>query len=307
MKLSEALVEYALACRAQNLSEHTLRWYEQKLGVFRNFLTAEGIDSLADLRPASIHRFTAYLQTTPSLNGRGVRSTYTVKGYVEVVKNFLSWAEQEDLIDEKVRKRVPNPKVEQKVIRVLSREQFQRLMAASDLEPTRTLQLRDRALLCMLLATGLRASELCGLRVCDLDIGGDFIRVRGKGKKQREIGPMGQTSLKHLRRYLRGVEERNPEAAVFVSRRTGGALTPDGIDQLIKRLRDHAGEEFFAGIRVSAHTFRHTFAVNFLKQGGNIKQLQLLLGHTSLAVTQRYLEDFQARDARRGQSVLDNL
>jgi site-specific recombinase XerD len=250
------------------------------------------------------------LQQTPSLNGRGVRSTYTVKGYIEVIKNFLSWAEQEELVDEKVRKRVPNPKVEQKVIRILSREQFALLLAASDLEPSRMLQLRDRALLCVLLATGIRASELCGLRLCDLDMGADFIRVRGKGKKQREIGPMGQTCLKHLRRYLRGTEVEgsgNPEAPVFVSRRTGAALTPDGIDQLIKRLRDHAGDEFFAGIRVSAHTFRHTFAVNFLKQGGNIKQLQLLLGHTSLAVTQRYLEDFQARDARRGQSVLDNL
>lgn len=306
MRLSEALAEYRLACRAKNLSEHTWRWYEQKLSVFRSYLEAEGVQTVAELRPATVYRFTEFLQNTPTLNGRGTRSTFTIKGYVEVIKNFLSWAEQEDLIDEKVRKRIPNPKVEQKVIRIYSREQFDRLMTATDLEPTRMLQLRDKALLCLLLTTGIRAAELCGLRLRDLDLDGDFIRVHGKGNKQREIGPLGRTCLKHLRRYLRGMQQ-DATSPVFLSHRTGGALTPDGIDQLIKRLRDHAGEEYFPGIRVSAHTFRHTFAVNFLKQGGNIKQLQLLLGHTSLAVTQRYLEDFEARDARRGQSVLDQF
>lgn len=222
---------------------------------------------------------------------------------MEVVKTFLSWCEAEELIDDKVRKKVPNPKVEKKVIRVLSREQFDRLMVASDHEPTRSLQLRDKALLCVLLSTGIRASELCGLTRSDLFLSDDYLIVHGKGNKQREVGPLGAICQRHLGRYLRGQQHE----VVFLSHRTGGALTPFGLDQLLKRLHDHAGEEYFAGIRVSAHTFRHTFAVNFLKQGGNIKQLQLLLGHTSLAVTQRYLEDFQQRDARRGSSVLDRF
>jgi integrase/recombinase XerC len=135
--------------------------------VFSSYLKAEGIESVNQLRPATIYRFTEWLQQTPSLNGRGVRSTYTIKGYVEVVKNFLSYLEQEDLVDEKVRKRIPNPKVEQKVIRILSREQFDRLMAASDMEPTRMLQLRDKALLCVLLATGIRASECSAPQILD--------------------------------------------------------------------------------------------------------------------------------------------
>jgi site-specific recombinase XerD len=306
VKLVDALAEYEWACKAKNLSPATLRWYKEKLAVFRAYLLAEGLETVADIRPIVVHRFIDWIRTTPSLNGRGTRSTYTVKAYAETVKVFLSWCEDEELIDSKVRAKIPNPKVENKVIRILSREQFDRLMAASDLEPTRMIQLRDKALLCMLLATGIRASELCGLRMCDLDLEGDFLRVRGKGNKQREVGPMGQTCVRHLRRYLRGTHHE-PLDPIFRSHRAGKALTTDGVDQLIKRLRNLAGEEFFVGIRVSAHTFRHTFAVNFLKQGGNIKQLQLLLGHTSLAVTQRYLEDFEQRDARRGRSVLDGF
>lgn len=306
VKLRQALDEYYWNCKAKNLSEHTLRWYASKLEVFHTYAEAEGLESVEGLRPIFVHKFADWLATTPSLNGRGVRTSFTIKGYIEVIKGFLAWAEGEDMIDGKVRSKIPNPKVDKKVIKILTPDMFERLLRASDHEPTRALQLRDKAILCLLLATGIRASELCGLRLEDVNFSDDYLLVRGKGSKQREVGPMGQTCLAAIRRMLRG-SQRDVSQPLFVSHRTGGALTPFGLDQLLKRLRDHAGDEFFAGIRVSAHTFRHTFAVNFLKQGGNIKQLQLLLGHTSLAVTQRYLEDFTQRDARSGGSVLDKF
>jgi site-specific recombinase XerD len=310
MRLDMAIDDYLLTCRAANRSVHTIRWYKQKLDAFRNFAQAElGLDAVEGLQVRHINRFTEWLQQTPSMNGRGVRSTYTVRGYVETIKNFLSWAEAEDLIDDRVLRRVQLPKVEKRIIKTLSREQFDRLMRAADMEPWRTLQLRDRAVLCVLLSTGIRASELCTLRVGDVHYGeGDesYVVVFGKGRKEREVGPLGLECQRHIRRYLRGLD-RSPEAALFTSRRTGGALTPSGLDQLLYRLRDFAGPEHFTGIRLSAHTFRHTFAVNYLKQGGDIKRLQLLLGHTSLTVTQGYLEDFQRRDARRGLSVLDGF
>ena len=305
MKLANAMDEYLLACRAKGTSPHTMRWYEQKLSIFRAFLKTElDLTHVEGLAPRHINLFAEHLKSTPSLNGRGVRSTYTVKGYIECVKNLLSWLEDEDLIDAKVRARVVLPKVQKKVIKTISPEQFERLMRATSQEPRRDLQLRDQAILCLLLATGIRASELCGLHVEHVHFGSDdsYITVLGKGNKQREVGPLGVKAQTALRRYFRG----HDGSLAFHSRRAV-PFTPNGLDQMLKRLRDWAGVEHFGGIRVSAHTLRHTFAVTFLKQGGDLKRLQLLLGHTSLAVTQRYLEDFQQRDARSGHSVLDDF
>ena len=313
MHASTVLEEYRLACSAKGISPKTWRWYDQKLNVFLAFLKAEyGLTEIEVLAPRHVNRFVEWLRETPSLNGRGVRSTYTIRGYVECIKNFISWAsEDEGLLDEKLQARIALPKVQKVIIKTLSREQFHALLSATDREPQRMLQLRDQAILCLLLATGVRASELCTLRVQDVYLGQDdesFVRVLGKGNKWREVGPLGVLCQKHLRRHLRG-HSGDRESTLFASRLGSGTrpLTPSGLDQLLKRLRDWAGEEQYVGIRLSAHTFRHTFAVNYLKQGGDIKRLQLLLGHTSLAVTQHYLEDFQQRDARRGLSVLDGF
>jgi site-specific recombinase XerD len=309
MRLHAAIDDYLLSCRAANRSVHTVRWYEQKLHAFRDFAQAElALTEVEGLGPRHVNRFVEWLQQTPSMNGRGTRSTYTVRGYVETIKNFLSWAEAEGLVDYRMLRRVTLPKVERRVIRTLTRDQYDRLVRAADQEPWRTLQLRDRAILATLLTTGVRASELCTLRVGDVHYGeGDdsYIVVFGKGRKEREVGPLGLECQRSLRRYLRG-SERESESYLFLGRK-GTLLTPSGLDQMLYRLREWAGPEHFGGIRLSAHTFRHTFAVNYLKQGGDIKRLQLLLGHTSLTVTQGYLEDFQARDARRGLSVLDGF
>lgn len=303
MKLGDALEEYRLHCFAVPVSRTTWRWYEQKLGVFLAFVRAEGVEQVEGLHVGLVNRFTQHLGCTPSLNGRGVRSSYTVKGYIEVVKNFLSWAVEEDLIPSKTRDRVMLPRVEKKVIKTLSREQFNLLMDATKHEATRTMQLRDRAVLCLLLDTGIRATELCTLKRADLHLGEDpHVLVHGKGNKQREVGPLGVECQRHLRRYLRGHEHE-----LVILNRNGGPLNPGGLDQLLYRLRRWAGPEFFEGIRVSAHTFRHTYAVNYLKAGGDVFTLSLLLGHTSVAVTQNYLKDFKQREARRGGSVLDAL
>ncbi len=304
MRLTVAVEEYRLACAAVPVSVATWRWYEQKLSVFLSYLKSEyGTTDIEGIQTKHVGAFTEFLNTTPTLNGRGVRSTYTVRGYIECVRNFLSWAAAEELIEQKTRDRVKLPKVEKIVLKTLSRSQFNLLMDATSMECTRELQVRDRAILCLLLDTGLRASELCSLTVGNLHLGSDsHILVHGKGKKQREIGPLGVECQKYLRRHLRGHEH----ATAFVNR-YHKPLTISGLDQLLYRLEEWAGPEEFKGVRVSAHTFRHTFAVNFLKAGGDIYTLSLLLGHTSVSTTQDYLKDFQQREARRGKSVLDQF
>ncbi len=206
-------------------------------------------------------------------------------------------------MEQKTRDRIQLPRVDKKVIRTLSRAQFDLLVWATGTEATREMQLRDRAILCLLLDTGLRASELCKLTVADLHLGDDaYVLVKGKGRKEREIGPLGVECQKNIRRHLRG----HSYPTVFVSRRHT-PLTVSGLDQILYRLEEWAGPEEFIGIRVSAHTFRHSFAVNFMKADGDIYTLSLLLGHTSVSTTQGYLKDFQQREARRGKSVLDQF
>ena len=309
MRMTSAVEEYRLACAAKGVTPVTWRFYEGKLRVFSEYLKDEfGITEVEGFQPTHINQFVAWLRETPSLNGRGKRSTYTIKAYVEAIKVFMSWCIAENLLDRRVQERVAMPKVAKRILKTLNRRQFDLLLAAANNEPTRILALRDQAILGLLLATGIRATELCTLQMQHLHLGDDeqsYILVLGKGDKDREVGPLGMECQKYLRRYLRG-QHRAPADILFLGRRKE-PLTPSGLDKLLYRLRDFSGRENFAGIRVSAHTFRHTFAVNYMEQGGDIYTLSLLLGHTSVAVTQNYLRDFKQRNARRGQSVLDGF
>lgn len=263
-----------------------------------------------DLLPAAIYRFTDHLKTGDRYDQYkvGARSSYTVRGYTQVIKGFLAWAAEEELISAKVGAKVEMPRVEKKLIRTFSREQYHILGVACANEMLPWLMHRDRAILAVLLDTGIRASELCTMTVRDVhleDRTDPHLIVYGKGRKERAVGPLGRESELVLRRYLARHRPEVSAPQVFVSR-TFEPLTPSGLDQLLYRLRRWAGPERFPGIRLSAHTFRHTYAVNFLRAGGSIYDLSVLLGHSSVVVTQRYLEDYQQSDARKGKSVLDS-
>ncbi|WP_040444212.1 tyrosine-type recombinase/integrase [Ktedonobacter racemifer] len=163
---------------------------------------------------------------------------------------------------------------------------------------------RNIAILSLLLDTGVRASELCTLTLENVVITRDdaYIRVMGKGRKEREIGLGKQARIqiqKYIRLYRKGAEEKE---VVFISQRQQ-PLTINGLDQLLYRLRDHAKLSVSAG----AHKFRHTFAVNYLLNGGDVYKLSRIMGHTSVSTTERYVRSMKQRDARRGLSVLDNL
>jgi site-specific recombinase XerD len=151
---------------------------------------------------------------------------------------------------------------------------------------------RDTAIILLLLDTGMRASELCGLRVRDVDVVGRRCIVRGKGGKERALS-IGQRATRALWAHLRG-RKADPDAALFQSQRgqtPGENFTRSGLTQLIHRLGVAAGVE---AVRCSPHTFRHTFAVEFLRAGGNQFTLMEILGHTDLAMTGRYLKIAQA-------------
>jgi len=302
MQLSDALTEYRYA-----ILEHapkTREWYEQKLVVFLAWCESDGVD-LADLKPLHLRRFLAYLRERPNERypERGNLSDNTVKGYAQVMKGFLTFCAKEELISERLAKQAPIPHVESKVIQTFTREQVKRLFTACGLESFRVLAERDRAILAVLLDTGIRASELCGLRLENafLQPNDGYLLVDGKGRKQREVG-LGKEARTHVHRYIyRYRDAPRSEHHIFVGRRRQ-PMTPYGLDQMLYRLRDWAG---IVGIRCSAHTFRHTFAVSYLAAGGDIYKLSRLMGHSNVSTTEIYLRDYKDRDARKGPSVLD--
>ena len=162
---------------------------------------------------------------------------------------------------------------------------------------------RDEAILWLLLDTGIRASELCALRFQDMDMGAKTVIVQGKGGKSRSV-PFGRTPAKVLWQYLKD-EGREPDEPLFLSER-GAAFTRLGLLQMIERLGKKAN---LSSVRTSPHTFRHTFAVSFLRNGGNQFSLMSILGHTSLEMTSRYVQFAQADVERQHRqfSPADNL
>lgn len=147
---------------------------------------------------------------------------------------------------------------------------------------------RNEALVWFLLDTGARASEVCSLRAGDLDLSSKRSTVLGKGKKARTL-PFGRKARTALWNYLRHEKPREDDQLVFLSDRghtPGEGLTRSGLGQIIRKLGAAAGVE---AVRCSPHTFRHTFAIEFLRDGGDVFTLQMLLGHESLEIVKRYL------------------
>ena len=164
---------------------------------------------------------------------------------------------------------------------------------------------RDTAIMLFLLSTGARVAEVCDLLIRDIDFASRRVTLHGKGNKTRLVG-VGKMAWRYLKIYL-SQDEREATDAVFLSergRKASDGMTRNGVFQLIERLKRAAG---ISSIRVSPHTFRHSFALRFLRAGGNVYTLMELLGHTSLTMSLRYLALAQSDiDAKRNHDPVDD-
>jgi site-specific recombinase XerD len=292
MELTAAFQEFAYS---KDWSAESRRWYACRLGAFRGWAAGEGVTQLEDVNAPLVRRYIEYRRTTPSARYGKLLDSHTLHGHVRVLRALLHWAAREDLLEEKVARRISLPKKEEKVLAVFTPQQLDRLFTAAE-------DVRDKAILSLLIDTGLRAAELCGLTLDRVVFNGDaaHLVLHGKGRKQRVVG-LGRKARLALHRYIHRERPRTEDSHVFIAR--GGApLQPEGLDRLLYRLRDRAGIE---GVRCSAHTFRHTFAVRYLQAGGDIYRLKLLLGHSTVTTTEGYLKAYDP--GRQGRSVLDNL
>ncbi len=292
--LESAIPEYLLCCQTEGKSPRTVRWYEQKLAYFVEFLQANGLTTQVDeLGPGEIRRFIRHLQQEVKVGENNpYRATEdkplspeTVAGYARTLRAFFSWALRDGLIDEHPMRHVKTPKVPQRDMPFFTDDEVRRLLDALK-APTAVGQ-RNYTIGVLLLDTGMRVSELVGMEMRHLHLQQGYLTVVGKGDKQRAI-PLGRSSRKVLMAYLR---KYRPEPSlsqidrVFLTR-TGDPLEPGYVYQIISSACRQAGIQ---DKRLGPHTCRHTFARSFLLNGGNVLTLQRILGHTSLEVVKLYV------------------
>jgi integrase/recombinase XerD len=264
----------------RGLSRNTLNAYRTDLLQYGEFLAARDADALK-VRPADVAEFLADLATG---NGRPPCSASTIHRKAACLRSFYKHLRRDELIAEDPTAVLSAPRRAKKLPQVLNYAEIQKLLAAprGD-EPT---VLRDRALLEVMYACGLRASETIGLELSDIDVREGFLRARGKGSKER-IVPLGRKAIAAIAAYLRGgrpklVGERH-EAKLFVNFR-GGPLSRQGLYKIVQRHARAAG----LGGRLSPHTLRHSFATHLLAGGCDLRAVQEMLGHADISTTQMY-------------------
>ena len=258
-------------------SGNTLAAYESDLGKFLSYADDEGIDPLAPSLP-QLHHFTALLADlgiAPASRKRILSGLHTFFRFL-----FLG-----DYIDADPMELFDYPSLPQHLPEVLSTEEVDLIEAQIDLSAP--FGHRNRAIIETLFSCGLRVSELCALRLSDLYLPEGFIRVTGKGSKQRLV-PISHQATEELQRWFiqrnQMAPQRGEEDFVFLSQR-GKRMSRITVFHFIKQLVQLSGIPKV----VSPHTFRHSFATALLEGGASLRAIQAMLGHESIAATERYL------------------
>jgi integrase/recombinase XerD len=266
----------------RGLSRNTLDAYRTDLLQFGAFLDKRHASAVT-VGPAEVSDFLAELATG---NGdtKPPASPATVHRKAACLRSFFRHLRREEVRDSDPTSGLSAPRRGRKLPQVLTRAEIERLLSQpKGTEPT---SLRDRALLELMYACGLRASEAIGLEVADVDLDEGVLRARGKGSKERVV-PIGGSAIGAVRIYLeRGrakLVNGSPEPHLFVNFR-GGSLTRQGLYKIVRR---HALTAGLAG-RMSPHTLRHTFATHLLAGGCDLRSVQEMLGHADVATTQLY-------------------
>jgi integrase/recombinase XerD len=288
--MSEPLLEEFLSAMwlQDGLSEHTLSAYRQDLQSLSEWLStqAAGLSLLSADESALNSYFAARHAQT--------RAT-TANRRLSVLRRFYRWAQREGKIGEDPTVRMLSPKQPLRVPKVLSEAQVEALLAAPDVQTP--LGLRDRTMLELLYACGLRVSELVALKVFQVGLKEGVLNVTGKGQKERLV-PFGEVAGDWLERYLREARgeilKGHAQEALFVTQRgsrVGQAMSRVMFWSLIKRYA------LMAQIKspISPHTLRHAFATHLLNHGADLRAVQMLLGHADISTTTIYTHVAQER------------
>lgn len=293
MRLTEAIEQYLIDCENRGRTDGTIELYQRQLGLMVRWLTTQGVQDVETVTVPLMRQFLNYLMHSDSSERyertvqAGQLADSTLGTYVAVIRAFFQWCVDEELISSSPAVRLRKPTVLQKVRPGLTPGEIETLLSCCD-QGTRV-GYRNYVMLLLLLDTGIRVSELCGLRLSDVHQ--RHIKVQGKGHKEREIGIHPEVS-KALWKFIhkhRGAFMIESEY-VFIGEK--GPLTVSGVQTIFDKL------ERESGVMVTPHKLRHTHSKEYLKQGGDLFKLSRELGHSSVQITGNiYLSDFKSADA----------
>ncbi|MCE9670085.1 site-specific tyrosine recombinase XerD [Myxococcus stipitatus] len=280
--LLDAFIAFIRAERG--LSGKTVDAYAADLTAYFEDLRARGVDDVTRARQEDV---TAHLSSLTK-GGLGKRSQAR---HLAALRGFHRFLVAERMADKDPTEDVDTPRSARKLPSFLTLDEVEQLLAAPD-ERTST-GLRDKAMIEVLYATGLRVSELCGLGVNDVQLTAGYLVAKGKGSKER-IVPLGRVAVEKVREYLAtsrtALLKRRESRALFVTPR-GAGFTRQGFWKLLKRYA------LKAGIRkpLSPHKLRHSFATHLVERGADLRAVQQMLGHADLSTTQIYTHVNSAR------------
>ena len=261
----------------RNASAHTVAAYESDLS---QFLAFAGHERGARERLEPKHLDLALIRGFLAELYRQGQARASVARKVSALRTFVRYLRREGWIDSDPAALAVAPKREQKVPAHLSVDEMSRLLDAPD--ATTPLGRRDRAILELFYASGIRLSELVALDLEDMDLSGRMVRVMGKGRKERLV-PFNQKAAAALRSWLKDRVALTRGDALFVNAR-GGRLTGRSVQRLVARYVRSCSTRF----GISPHALRHSFATHLLQAGADLRAIQELLGHVRLSTTQRY-------------------
>lgn len=269
------------ACEAErDLSPHTVAAYRRDLGQFREWLGRGGTQSVEGLDRVTLRRYVSYL-------GERKLARRSIARKVSAIRSMLRWAVSHELVESNAAEDVAVPKLDRALPKLLRAADAARLCELPpDDDPTGQ---RDRAILELLYGSGLRVAELCSLDVDDVDVRTARVRVTGKGRKQRQVPvsePAGRAVEAYVREgrgeLLRPATPPDARHALFLNSR-GGRLGPRSVRSMLTKYLSAEG-----AAPVGPHALRHSFATHLLDGGADLRVVQELLGHASLATSQIY-------------------
>ncbi|MFC2058158.1 tyrosine-type recombinase/integrase [Chloroflexota bacterium] len=312
-ELTNLIQGYRICAKSEGKSPRTVTIYTSGLNLLLDYLETMGLPTeVGEIGVTELRGYILFLQQRrawskhPSIRPRerGLSST-TIHDYMRAIRTFWNWLVSEGIIQVSPFSRIKIPKPDTKIIPTFTQDQIQALI--NSIGRSKPCAARDHTMTLFLLDTGVRVSELIGIDMDDLKIEQGMVKVLGKGSKERFV-PIGSVVQRAVWKYI---NQHRPEPLFPLENRLfltgdGRPLNKKAVDTIFKRYGVNAG---ITGVRCSPHSFRHTFAVNYIRNGGDTFSLQNILGHSSLDPVRIYvnLSHSDTKAAHRRFSPADNM
>lgn len=306
LALERLALEWQTVNQSMGKSPETIRWYNMVVRGFLKYLKEQSLDAtLGDLNTGTARQYILHLQSRPRYEDHPNRPTQTeglsptsVRGYVVALRVFASWLYDEGYTSEHRLRRVKPPKAPRRLVNPLIPDEI--ALIVSSINSHTIAGSRNLALVIVMLDSGLRLSEAASLEMDGVDLKAGTLRVFGKGAKER-LCLIGAQAQKSLIRWFHFRPEPTTKDQVFLNL-DGSPMTANSAKLVFRRLAKSSGVT-----RLHAHLLRHTFATQFIENGGDVFTLQALMGHSTLEMSRRYCTVNPTRIEIRRLSPVDNL